>query len=314
MNSIIYIILAVCLIAVVFFAANYLLKRTYWYRNQFIDAKKFCAGVPDGLQMINLGSSQPKFAFDYSGTGIRGMNMALAPQPFVYDFRILQQYARHLRKGAVVLIPVCPFKFFVYKYANDATNRKYYPFLRKDYIDGYTAGKKRILLHFPVLTAGKRILRILRDEKKDTRMDLTDNPMGRELLKADARKWVDGWKKQFGIDDLNDFSLSEKNRENIDKNIALVKEMLSFCHANGLRPVFAILPVTEELRSHFPESYIAKYVIENIERAKTGGEPILDFFHDEKYRDPGLYINSFFFNAKGRKAFTKSVVKQLSEQ
>lgn len=295
------------------FIINHLLKRTWWYRNLFVDARKFTEGIPNNLQIVNLGSSQPKFAFDYQDTAWKGMNMALAPQPFLYDYRILKQYASHLCKGAFVLIPVCPFKFFVYKYANDAINRKYYPFLQPESIDGYSRWKKCKILRFPVLMAGKRILKIIKDDKRDSRMDLENNPMNQEQRKADAGKWVDGWKKQFSLDDLDHIDLSKKNQESIDKNISIVKKILALCREKELRPVFILLPVTRELGVFFPDSYLAEYVIGNIERCKADHEPVLNFFRDDQYSDAELYINSFFFNKKGRKLFTKQLIKRLGE-
>ena len=61
------------------------------------------------------------------------MNMALAPQRFHYDYAVLRKYASHFNKNAVVLIPVCPFKYLrTDEYEDDWTNYKCYAFSRKN--------------------------------------------------------------------------------------------------------------------------------------------------------------------------------------
>ena len=41
---------------------------------------------------------------------------------------------------------------------------------------------------------------------------------------------------------------------------------------------------------------------------------VMNYLSDERFTDPALYINSFFFNSKGRKAFTKQFVEDLKAQ
>lgn len=310
---IIFIFISSVLCSVLFFAANARLKTTNWYKNRFVDSQKFINGIPNGLDIANLGSSQPKYAFDYTDIGRRGMNMALAPQPFHYDYAVLRKYASHFNKNAVVLIPVCPFKYLVYEYEDDWTNYKYYPFLGKTDITGYSEWKKAMVLKYPLLWAKRGMFRLLKDVAPDTSMILTGNPMSCKQVDEDAVRRINGWKRQFGIKNMDDFSLSAKNMESIEKNIILVRDMLSFCHSKGLTPVFVLLPVTISLKHHFPEKYINEYVIGSIKRSMVDNELILDYFHDARYEDESLYINSFFFNAIGRKAFTKKILEDLNK-
>lgn len=48
---------------------NKLFKNTNYYKNKFIDTHKF-KDIPRNLDIVNLGSNQPKFAFDYSQSNI----------------------------------------------------------------------------------------------------------------------------------------------------------------------------------------------------------------------------------------------------
>ena len=95
------------------FVLNAIYKQTNAFQNKFVDIKKFQnLKETDRFDVVNLGSNQPKFAFDYSGLNIKGANWAVGPQTFQYDFVLLKKYSKHLNAGAVVIIPVCPLKFF----------------------------------------------------------------------------------------------------------------------------------------------------------------------------------------------------------
>ncbi|MER8322379.1 hypothetical protein ABS243_19575, partial [Acinetobacter baumannii] len=65
---------------------------------------------PKDLQVVNLGSNHPKFGFDYSESGVKGLNCAVGPQTFEYDFAILRKIIPYLAPGAFVIIPVCLLK------------------------------------------------------------------------------------------------------------------------------------------------------------------------------------------------------------
>ena len=86
--------------------------------------------------------------------------------------------------------------------------------------------------------------------------------------------------------------------------------MIDYCYSKGFKPVVAILPVTQYLHSRFTEDFIDKYILGYINDANKAGAPVLNYLSDERFTDSDLYINSFFFNAKGRKAFTKHLKDQ----
>jgi hypothetical protein len=309
----IYLILFTLFVAVIitFFVVNRLLKSTNWYKNQFVDSKKFLTSIPYNLEIVNTGSKQAKYAFDYQGTGVQGMNWALGPQPFEYDFKILSQYSEHLKEGAFVLIPVCPFSYFVYQYRDDSKNVKYYPFLRPSFINNYSAKKKWIVLNFPVLNAKKRILRILIDVPADKSILLSHNPMSLAEIKKDALRWLNNWKKEFDIKDIDNLILSTENRDSIKKNISTINEMLAFCIDKKYEPVFVLLPVTKDLSNYFSQKFMNEYVLDNIKQSNTQNFKILNYFSDQKFQSPELYINSFFLNEKGRELLTKTVLEDL---
>ena len=75
---------------------NNLLKKTQWYRNMLVDPNHDI--YPDNtwyrthdernFDIVNLGSSGGKWAFDYSDLDIKAMNWAQQPQTLVEDYNL----------------------------------------------------------------------------------------------------------------------------------------------------------------------------------------------------------------------------------
>ena len=289
---------------------NKLFKNTNYYKNKFIDTHKF-KDIPRNLYIVNLGSNQPKFAFDYSQSNILGMNWGVGPQTLEYDFRILKNFYNYLKPNAKVLIAISPFQFFLLDYKNNTSNYKYYNFLDSNFIDNYSNITKKLYIDYPIITAKKQILRILKDTKPDTRLELEKNPMGKDEIKKDAQSWMNGWKKQFGINHLENIVLSEENKINIEKNIHILKNMIDFCIEKDFEPILTILPVTKELSKHFPNKFVQEQIIDYINKANDKKVRFLNYWKDERFEDETFYFNSFFMNKIGRLRFTEQVLKDL---
>lgn len=297
--------------AFVVWALNREFKRTNYYKNLFIDTNKFSDHMPDNLEIVNLGSNQAKFALDYAHSGLRGMNWAVGPQSLDYDFRVLRQFHNHLSEGAFVLIPICPFSFFLHTFKGDKYNYKYYKFLDASLISNYSRGKKLLHIDMPILTAGKNIVRLIKDAPLDVRLEISDNSMNSDGLAADARLWMDGWEKQFLFDMREMDKLSAENKESIEKNIVILNEMIQFCLEKKYRPVCVMLPVTPELRGLLPRPFMDAYVLGPIRKANGENALVLDYLNDERFASPELYFNSFFLNRNGREKFTDAIVNDV---
>ena len=312
-----YLIVLVVLFAAIFIGLvfNYMYKQTNYYKNQFVDAVKFKdKEFAAKIDIVNLGSNHPKFAFDYSDLTVNGMNWAIGPQSFEYDFRILKEYHRLLNKEAFVIIPVCPLKFFLHRYSYDSANYKYYKILDSSLINNYSPITKLLHIDYPILTAKRNVLRLVKDVSIDNRMVFETNPMKDEELKADAKKWINGWLKQFSLDSLETSILSKKNEDNIQTNISILKEMIDFCLERKYQPILVTLPLTNYLLDLIPESFINEHIIGNINKANVKDVLFLNYMKDERFTSEDLYFNSFFFNRKGRKLFTKEIVNQLTNK
>jgi hypothetical protein len=274
--------------------------------------EKFLSPIPQNMEIVNLGSNQPKFAFDYSETGMLGMNWAVGPQAFEYDFRILKKFCNFLNHNAFVIIPVCLFEFFLYRYPYDSANYKYYKILDSAHINNYSLWTKLTRIDYPVLTAGYKLLRIIKDVPPNRGLEIDHNPMNEREMKRDAEKWISGWLKQFSLDNLEPIVLSEENRRSIEKNIAILSEIIDFCLEQNYRPVVMLLPVTKALRDLLPESFIHEYILGNIKKANKKNIKTLNYLDDDRFVMPELYFNSFFFNKTGRKYFSKTITEELN--
>ncbi len=304
-----YIIVPISLLIFVLIV-NKLFKNTNFYKNKFIDTHKF-KNIPNNLDIVNLGSNQPKFAFDYSESNVSGMNWGVGPQTLEYDFRVLKNFHKYLKPNAKVLIAISPFQFFLLNYKDDTSNHKYYNFLDSNFIDNYSNITKKLYIDYPIITAKKQIFRIIKDTKPDTRLELEENPMSKDEIKKDALNWMNGWKKQFGINHLENIVLSEENKINIEKNIHILKNMIDFCIEKNIQPVLTIIPVTKELSKHFPDKFVQEQIIDYINKANDKNVRFLNYWKDERFEDESYYFNSFFMNKIGRLKFTEQVLKDL---
>ena len=312
------------LVASPLFLANRLYKHTNHYRNQFVDMYKFTGEhpsqaftvpIPHNLDVINLGSNHPKFAFDYTNTGVSGYNMAVGPQTFEYDFMVLQKYHSFLRRNGVVIIPVCPLNFFLSKYKSSNCIVKYYGTFDDSMIPDFDANQKKREYQYPLIYHPKRAKFLIKDVKVDTRIELTSNPMTELQLVADGKMWVEKcWNPEFDIDIQHMKPLSEENKQAIDFNIKMVRQMIEFCLERGYKPVIAYLPVTNYLSSQFPEDFFDVYVKPFVSRAIEGYDiPQYDYFRDSRFTDAKLYINSFFMNRVGASIFTKQIILDMTK-
>ena len=310
------IVLYLLIIAVaVLLLLNSLYKRTNHFNNQFVDVRKFwkSAKRETNLQIVNLGSNHPKFGLDYTNTGVKGGNWAVGPQTFEYDFAILRQNASYLSPGATVVIPVCLLQFFLYRQKNRATHAKYYTFLPKENIVGYSVWEKVSNLYFPIIHP-YRLRFIIKDVKIDNRFELSNSLMTSESQLTDnVDYWIKNWNKEFCIN-LPNPRLSEDNQYSIQQNIQVLEQMLLFCKSHGLKPVLTILPVTDYLSSRFTDTFVENHIIRYLKKANTIGAPLLNYLKDARFTDASLFINCFFMNKIGRQKFTKIFIEDLKKK
>jgi hypothetical protein len=282
------------------------------------DAQKFIDGVPMDLEIVNTGSTFSMYGFDYRYFGKRGFNFAIAPQPLSYDLKILEQYKRHIAKGAVVVVVVvCPFGFSVDKYENDESNDKYYFFLDKEKINHYRRSKEFLLRYCPIALALKRpvalvkliVKKLIGYDKRDTARD-ENIP---ENVKKTAAARISSWKRQFNLPDVQDCQPSERLRATFEKASDALRKILDLCLENEFRPVVINMPACKEESEAFSDAFIEDFYGESLRRANVYDVPVIDYFRDKRFHDHSLYINADCFNDKGREFFAKIFIEDLKK-
>lgn len=301
---------------IILFIANALYKRTNHYNNQFVDVRKYwdMSTFPKDLQVVNLGSNHPKFGFDYSETGLNAMNCAVGPQTLEYDFAILRKITPNLASGASVIIPICLLKLFLYRQKSRSVHAKYYTFLSREDIVGYSKLEQIRLLKYPLIFNPRLLRFVIRDVPKDTRLELTENPMKDTVaLNKDADMWINCWNREFNIS-LPNPKLSKENESDISQNICILREMLEYCKLHNFKPIITILPVTKYLSSRFTDEFIHEHILRYIDAANSVNAPVLNYLMDERFTAPELYINSFFMNKKGRTLFANEFINRIMDK
>ena len=302
-----------------------ILYKTNWYKSMFLDPNHEI--YPDNVwyrehdernfDVVNIGSSGGKWAFDYADLNVKAMNWAQQPQTLLEDYNLLRHFHSILKRGGYVLITIMPFTG-LNKKTGLMDAMKYVKFdIQGEPIQPYMFNEAIRYATYPFLfkkTALKVLIRYFmgRDKKcglhPETQLEY--NPKKSNELEKDAKRWIDGWKKQFGISDF-DAPLTRENEEGREYRIKLMQTLIDFCTERGYKPVYVIPPVTEHLAKYytpkFEETYIYGYLKEVNREVLT-----LDYSKDSEFRfNDELFFNSFFLNKKGRKLFTRRVLKDL---
>lgn len=315
------IVLLLAIFIVVIFVFNHCIKRSVWFNSLFVgtDGETY----PDkywyrkhnerNFDLVNLGSSGAKWAFDYSGLDIKAMNWAQQPQTLLEDFNLLRNYHSILKKGGIVLITIMPFTG-LNKSTGVRDAMKYLKIDVHEPIQPHELHKAQRYAQYPILMGKQAIKAGLKHALgKERPLDVSKtvnaekNPMSTDELGKDALRWVNGWKKQFSITDFEN-PLTKENQKGRDCRIKLMQSLVDFCLERGYKPVYVIPPVTKHLSKYYTKKFEDTYIygfLMSVDRDVL----LLDYSKEESFGDDNLYFNSFFLNKKGRKVFTERVLK-----
>lgn len=306
---------------VFFLVANKLIKKTNWWKNQYLACQQFVSnsGYRENIQrnydIINLGSNPAHFAFFYEN--VKGQSWATGSQGQDMDFEILKYFHSYLKRGGTVLIPIMPFTA-ISTYLKERDEYWGIEYYSKFYqiLDGYQASKlpnsKKIgrYLKLPLLYNRKAIRYLIKDYLPDSRYQITEQPLMQMELMEDAKRWINGWLKEFKLTNLNNCLLEKWDvyyRQAISQNRMIV----DYCLERDLKPVFICVPMTRYLSDLFPAE-VRKYLVTDFVKACNEHDiPFLDYTLAPEFQDASLYFDSFFLNMRGRKLFTRRVLKDL---
>lgn len=293
---------------------NNLVKRTSWfYEGQFKDCEKFWNGFGHNLDVINLGSNSGMYAFDYSETSIKAANLATGPQPLIMDYGIFLTYGDCLKKGGSVLIPLCPFSSMVG--AKIFVENRYYSILPDKFIPDAQYKQRKLsesylndaYKYYPLfqlyVESKKKAKELFLFKKKDNDINFI----------ADAKRWVEDWKAEFSIINLDD-PITSKNLKSFNESSAILNKLLHAIINKGYKPCIVIPPISSELSAELTIKMRQSYITNYIERARQDiSVPFYSYIDDQEFsNDHSLFMNSFLMNKKGAKLFTKRVLKDLN--
>jgi len=316
-----FLILAVLLFfgVISFVLLNKKIKTTNWYQNNFIYTQQFVSNAnyrkdtQRNYEIVNLGSNPARFAFFYEG--IAGQNWSTGTQGLDKDLEILKYFHSYIKKDGIVLLPVVAFSSVsgYLKPENDPLSyvAKFVSILDYDQASSLPKGMTaRRWINYPLLSEWRSIRWIFSDMEKDGRLALSEQMMQELELNMDALFWMNVWKEEFHIVDL-DAPLTNELQEGRKKSIKDLQNLIDFCLERSLRPVLIMPPMSKYLSRLFSTTARETYIYSFIREVNTKNIPFLDYLDDERWSDASLYFNSFFLHLKGRKLFTQQVLKDL---
>ena len=290
---------------------NGAIRRTHWFNEElFPDCRKFWNYNTFNTDVINLGSTSGYYAFDYEGLPIKGGNFALRHNPLSGDQAILKNYFGYLNpKGSHVIIPLCVFSSLAgsYDFMEDRFYTLIYPssiphfsYRRQQQIKAIAASPIR---RFPLWSFYTELRAQLRGTGHST---LTE-----EQMKADAERWIKGWKHEFALSDFSQL-LSLFNKDGVNDAAEILNDIISFCKERKIKPVIMIPPMYHTLAEEFDEKARQLFVYDLIEKIEDKTVQFYNYMDDSRFsRDSPLSMNSFFLNKKGAKKFTRIALTDI---
>lgn len=295
-------LLLIFALLVIYSVIDFVYRRTNRYKNKFEDVKVIRSYKNTSLDIINIGSTQARYAYDYSN--VSGLNLGSNEQSVKYSFLLLKKYLPYLKKGGQVIISVSDMDLII---DSDMQERKY------KYFGILPIGIRNVIkeILFPLLFKPKDIKYIFKDEKIYNKFDLDENILADDSAKAeDCKRRLNRWSK-YGADSFDKnkgFSISNKNA---DRNIELVKDIIKLCINEGYGVTIVTPPVSPYFREYFGDAFEDILNKPLKELAETENVIYYDFTEEESFKDESLFLNTACMNKKGRRKFTDIIVQKF---
>lgn len=298
------------------FICNYLFRTQIFFLKSF-DYLKFNNRIAQEMDIINLGSSSGKYAFNYQQIrGFRCMNMAIEPQTLYYDFCILKQYSSFLKANSTVILPLCPFSGCIRNFEDKYINGRYTTFLHPSLIhnvEGLPSNTSFIfndnpIHHICTLVGIKRLFHIL---LKSRIRPFFSRCWHRHNFERNAMGRMNSWLRQFDISDLTE-KVSKDIEENISYNSSIIKCMEEFCMKRSINFVVVIPPAMPALKTKFPDEFWGLYIKPLLDKL-SNGTPVLNYWNNKKYENKKMFKDSYLLNHLGSKFFTEDIISVINE-
>lgn len=276
---------------------NLLYVRTNGYKS--LDGTYKFRTVPDGINVMNLGSSHGEFGLDYGGIDtVTGFNFGLRGQSHYFDLQVLKEYGSKLAEGCVVLIPVSCVSLLQ---GIDPDQRiLYYRVLAYGSIPDHDAVEYIRFRLLPILTASFNARYLIKD-REDVDPDLF------ACQGADEEFYIHNALYYYGLyEDL------KREGAGSGYNVGILGEMIAFCRDNGFKPVLITTPFTNHYNYWYTADDYSEFYAAIACLTEEYGVPYLDYSHDPRFGERlDLFGDSDHLNPAGRKMFTQILLADL---
>lgn len=296
-----------------------LLYNNPYYLSYFKHCEKFWNGFPSNLDVVNLGSNTALFGFRYEGLPVNAANWALSPQSLNQDLAILKTYYGHIRPRGTIIVPLGPYSS-CYKNYTDTEWLKYFTIIDPTVNERFSEEKQmaaNMLKNKPYTVARKQmlygILQYLKNSlhSKTSPFDYTSCPMSDEQIEKNAQLFIECWKKQFKIEDMNSDRPEHINRGR-ELRISTLKEIIKFCKDRELRMFVVLPPITKALSNYFSSAFKENYIYSFLRDTGLSDNLFLNYLDDSRFQKNELFFNSLFLNKTGGRLFTNQVMKDIN--
>lgn len=291
---------------------NKLVKLTPMYRLLFANTYMVFNNNPNNradmvrnYKIVSLGSNNALYAFHFQD--ILGANWSTGLQTTAESSLIFMKYHSYLQNHGVIILTLCPLGTLSNEGLPPWHRAKYVSFLPE-----VSARKDTLFVRYPIIMDIKfsliALLKALLSFPSENPITIGVQMMDKRQLQIDAQRRVDGWKKQFGIIDMESplsAALLKRQKIVLDR----YNELIKFIKERGYKPIFVMPPVTLELSSYFSDTFFENYIYSFTNQFPE--IPFLNYFREMEFTDPELYLNSFYLNLQGRKKFTRKVLEDL---
>lgn len=299
-------------------ARRYLIEKNPYYLSYFNYCDKFWHRFPFNLEVVNLGSNSALFGFRYDGLPIKAANWALSPQSLNQDLAILKTYYSFIGPRGTIIVPLGPYSSCLKSYT-DTEWLRYFTIIHPGVNERFSEEKQEaayMLKDHPFRVSRKQMIHgILQYIKKviclrKNPLEYAKCPLSDNEIEENALSFINGWKKQFDIDDM-DAEIPKHISQGRKIRIETLKEIIKFCNERRLRIFVVLPPVTRALSKHFSSAFKENYIYSFLRDAGLPNDSFMDYLDDIRFQKNELFYNSLFLNKTGGRLFTEQVLKDL---
>ena len=281
----------------------------YWYRKKTNANVYRFRHMPKQLDICNVGSGPGFYGITYEDYPLTGFNMSTAPQSFFYGYKILKHYSKKIKKGAIIIIIMCPLSFGNNQdYHKKGYDDTYYGLVPAKEIEHFSIRRAFLLSHPLMMNVLRKLLHFVKGNKNRTHLQ------SRKPEQRSEPEIISGWKREFQLQDLKNAEQSKDHKEAFAEKIKVLSEEIEFCYRKNWRPVLVTPPVPGSIREYISDEFADRFVYKNIYELlrRFPNLQLLDYYKDDRFTEE-KFQSAVFMNEIGRKDFSKILFNDIAE-